>query len=671
MNCLPEKRHGLKSALIFSLCSLVAAAGSYALYLDFERSAGEGLGASMAKIERNEYKVRRKPSKSFAWSATHSDEKLYRKDSVQTGAGSGASIRFLDGSLLELGENSLVVIDDVEKLSLEYIKGSVVLHTAEGDKHVAVGEDGKAKFVELPFRVLKPEPLARYYVAAQDEKTVHFSWKARKTQKDAPAGALLVEISSDRKFVASETKTLPVPQQEDSPGATDFDTHLGEGSYYWRLTSDGKPLSEVGQFRIVSAKPLHPVSPSETDALSTFGDEISAQFRWMAPDDAALSSLAKHEIQLSATADFAKVLKSQEISAASGVALVHGLTAGKTWWRIVSRYGDIQVESPALGFEIAKKQSPTLALLLPDAAKTLEKLPTLRFSWKSDAEGMDYGIEIKDSQDKTLVSQHGPNTGYVWNGAPAGAYRWKVAAYLKDKRVAETEWRPFSVFEGARVVLRAPAQNEGIFYWEEPAAFDFKWDADELVARLPESAYQVQIASNPDFKSPIPVQKTRATALSKTKIELPAGQYYWRVAIVDDKGQTLKASDTWKFTYGNYPELGPPTAITPANRAVYDLTESEQTPVASWSEVKDAQAYEVSLYSGDPGRAPASGKPVFKTTTAKATVEFKNLPAGSYYWTVRALDRIQRGGKAMPPRPFTITEGEALEAPEVTSSEVQ
>jgi len=668
MDYSPEKRRHIKSALIFALCTITAATASHALYVDFNQSAGDGLGPSMATIERSESKVRRKPSTSFAWSAVRSEEKLYRKDSVQTSAASGASIRFLDGTLLELGENSLVVIDEIQKLSLDYIKGSVILHTAEGDKQVSVGTDGKAKLIELPIRLLKPEPLARYYTAAQDAKPVHFSWKLRKNQTEPLPDSVELEISPDRQFAAAKIRSLPI---QDMSQTTESDVPLPEGAYYWRLAAEGRALTEMGQFRVVSAKPLHPVSPSESSSLSTFGDQISTQFRWMIPEESAIATQAKHEVQLSNSQTFDTLLKTQEISAAGGVATIHGLGTGKMWWRIVSRYGDIQVMSPALGFAVAQEQSPTLALILPESEKPLEKLPSIRFSWRSDAEGVDYGIQIKDSQDKIVASEQGPNTGYLWKNPGTGAFRWRVTAYLKSQRVAETEWRSFSIFEGARIALQAPTKGQGIYYWEEPSSFDFKWAADELVTRQPDLSYQVQIANNAEFKSPLDAPTTRATSLAKRKIDLPAGQYYWRVAVTDEKGQMLKASETWKFNYGNYPELEAPNAITPPNRAVYDLGEQEQTPVASWGEVKDAQAYEVTLFAGDPGRAPAAAKPVFKTVTHKPSAEFRGLAAGSYYWTVKALDRIQRGGKSMLPRPFTITEGEALEAPEVTSPEVQ
>ena len=96
-------------------------------------------------------------------------------------------------------------------------------------------------------------------------------------------------------------------------------------------------------------------------------------------------------------------------------------------------------------------------------------------------------------------------------------------------------------------------------------------------------------------------------------------------------------------------------------------------PVASWSEVRDAEAYELTLYSGaaNGGRDPASGRILMRKIVPKTSFELKGLGPGQYLWTVKAIDRLKRRGSPMALRSFSVTYGEVLGAPESVSPEVQ
>lgn len=667
----------LKAVLVTLLCFGGAGAGGYYLYLDYNQSAGEGLGPSMAKVERREAKVRRKSSRSYAWSNAQQDEKLYRKDSVQTSIGSAAAIRFNDGTLLELGENSLVVIDDIQNLSLDFLKGAVVLHTAEGDKRVTVGKDGKARFEELPIRLLKPEPLARFFTQASVSKPIHFAWKPRPGQEAAVPAGLVMQVSPDRAFRGTRVRTVAIQ----NPRTLEGELALGEGGYFWRLVAGEKALTDVGQFRVVSATPLQPVAPAAGEKLVTYGEETATQFRWVAPEDSGYGGQATHELQIARDAGFASIAAKQEIVAASGLATLRNLGDGAFYWRIQSRYGDIQVASRPERFAIAKAQRPTLSLTLPQDKKTIEQVPTLRLSWTCDAQGLDYALEIVDSQNKDVSGTQGTSThatSYLWKNPLPGIYRWRVKAFHKNDNVGETPWRSFSLYEGTRIALRTPAKGQELYSWGKPVPFEFEWAKDDFLGRHPGFAYQVQVSHDADFKSPVAGPRLREASMSQSKLTLDSGMYYWKVLVVDETGQMVKSSDTWQFAYGLYPPLKAPEGLGPARQSVFDLVQQDKNPVATWEEVKGAEGYEVTLYAADPGRATASAgelppgsRVVSRTTTDKTQAEFKNLAPANYYWSVRALDQIKRPGQPMEPRPFSVTYGKVLNAPKILSPEVQ
>jgi hypothetical protein len=688
-----SSRPRLKTLLVALLCLCGAGAGAYFLYLDFNQSGGNGQGTPMAKIERREAKVRRKPSKSFAWNNAAAEEKLYRKDSVQTGVGSAAAVKFNDGTVLELGENSLVVIDDLQNLSLNFFKGAVVLHTAEGDKRVTVDSDGKAKFEELAIRLVRPEPLARFFTAVKESKPVRFAWAVRAGHEAKLPADLVLQISSDRGFRGSRVKNIPVEKSSDlSP--PELEAVLPDGVYFWRLASADKAVTDIGQFRVIAAQPLQPVSPVGSEKLVTFGEETSTRFRWLASEDGSLASQGQHELIVARDAQFSSVLAHQELVASSGLASVRGLPEGGFFWRIQSRYGDLTVASRVEMFSVVKAQRPTLALSLPEDQKAIERLPSIALSWKSDAQGLDYVLELKDSQGK--VVQGAPvktrASSYLWKNPPPGAYRWRISAFVapqagqedqKPHNVGETAWRSFSVIEGAHLALKSPKREQELLTWNKPVSFEFEWSEDELVSSESGYSYQVVVGRDPEFnlaKGAFMGPRVREAAQPSSKFNLENGTYYWKVLVLDDAGQIVKSSDVWKFAYGLYPPLAAPEAESPAAKAIFDVVAEEVTPAVTWHEVKGAEGYEVLLYKVEPGREiasagpdgmPAGAKVVSRIETDKPRAEFKDLEAAGYAWSVRAIDRIKRKGQPMAPRPFTVTYGDVLGAPEVTSPEVQ
>jgi hypothetical protein len=668
-----SKRRRLWTLLVALLCLSGAATGARYLYLDFNQSGGGGQGAPMAKVDRREAKVRRKPSRSFAWSNVQQDEDLYRKDSVQTGVGSAAAVRFNDGTVLELGENSLVVIDDLQNLSLGFFKGAIVLHTTEGDKRLTVGSDGKAKLEELAVRLVKPEPLARYFVAARESKSIRFEWAPRPGQESQLPPGVTLQVSPDRAFRGSRVRSFPLPK----PVALAMDAALAEGGYFWRLVAGDKPLTDVGQFRVIPAQPLQPVAPAAGERLVTFGGETTTRFRWHAPDEGSLAAQGAHELIVSRDSQFATMIARQELSASSGIATIVGLPEGEFHWRIQSRYGDIRVVSRGEGFAIAKAQRPTLALALPEDRKALERVPSLPLTWRSDAQGLEYSVEIAGPKDAPLASFKTRASSYLLKSPAPGAYRWRVTAYVQaqgaQQAVAESPWRSFTIFEGARIALRAPARDKELYTWDKPVAFEFEWSEDELIGKQPGYAYQVAVSRDSAFADPKSVllsPRTRDATMPGSKLALDNGAYYWKVMVVDESGQPVKSSDAWRFAYGLHPPLAAPEPLGPAPQAVFDVV-AERIPAFSWSEVKGAEGYEVLLYKVEEGRGPATPKLVSRIETEKPQAEFKDLPAAGYSWTVRAIDRAKRKGEAMPPRPFKVIYGEVLGAPQVTSPEVQ
>jgi len=143
----------LKTVMVAAICLAGVAGGSYMLYRDINATGRAGVGKPLVTVERKQAKVRRKAAGSYVWSNIEARSGLYRKDAIQTGSGSAAALKFEDGALLELSENSLVVIDDISNLALGTMQGSFIVRTKDGDRQISVGSDGKARVVTFPVRL--------------------------------------------------------------------------------------------------------------------------------------------------------------------------------------------------------------------------------------------------------------------------------------------------------------------------------------------------------------------------------------------------------------------------------------------------------------------------------------------------------------------------------------
>ncbi len=651
------------------VCIAGSASGAYLLYTDLNARGGAGIGKPMAVVERRESKVRRKAGSSYAWANVDVKEDLYRKDSLQTGPGSAATVKFNDGSLLEIGENSLVVIDDIQNIQLNFKRGSLIVRRKDGgDSKITIDKDGKAKVEELPIRLISPEPLTNYWVPEKGQKPVRFAWEPRGQNQPE---SYTFQISADKTFRADRTRTVQVAD----PSVKETQLQLAPGKYYWRVAGKGAQPSEARQIMVSQAIALRPQSPSK-QKLMIWGAESSLPFRWVTPqasDDTIAN--AKHEIEISSDPEFRNRVLSQPVAADSGLASLKNFAEGNYFWRIKSRYGDFEVASAGERFAVEKARQIAIDLGKPDPASSFEQRPQVLFTWDADADA-EFQWELQDAKGATVLTNKARAKTFVWSKPEAGTYKWKVTALAPNgEKAGETQWRPFAIFEGKPVALKAPAKNQEIYYWEDPTKIAFEWTQDPLIQKE-DMAYLIEVAHDADFKTGLVSKRLdEETVTSKDLGGLQPGAYFWRVRIVDKSGQTVKTSEVARFAYGPHPVLAAPLEAGPAVGAEFNVLDEGNDPVLTWKPVEGAENYEVTVYAPVQNRTTASGrqqnKVFFKTSTDKLTATVKGLKEGKYFWTIRTIDRMKRAGEPMPPKWFTVTYGEPLAAPESTSAEVQ
>ncbi|MEW6056824.1 MAG: hypothetical protein AB1540_09430 [Bdellovibrionota bacterium] len=653
-------RWDYKFVVVSLVCAIGAVAGSYMLWRDFNESGATGQGAPMGKVEHRESKVRRKTKSSYIWSNVQINESLYRKDSIQTAEGSAAAIRLKDGTLLEMGENSLVVLDEVGDLSLNFLRGQMVLRKTTGDTRVSVGRDGQAKIEELPIRLVKPRPLGRIFTSSLKPMDVRFEWELRDRDSSVATQSYRVEVSTEPEFRPGAIKQL----ESVASDARSASVKLPPGRYYWRVVSNGHSLTETGQFKIVSIEPIKTAWPNAGQKALSIGSERSLQFRWASVSQSENDETIEHFIEVSRDAQFSDLVRNEKIAAAAGAANIKGLDPGKYYWRVRTGAGDAGVFSRPQAFVVEQAQSIDLALSAPLNEQALARGKPVRFNWSSSALDAEYQWDFETLQGKSVFSRRLRSSSIEWKNPNPGFFRWKVSAFTASQKIAETQWRTLSVFEGDPIDLGFPSRGQKINYWEKPAEFEFEWSDDELLSSK-SHAYVVELARDIDFKEISSSVRTSANRVSHRELQFTPGSYFWRVRIVDAENRTVKASEVGSFDYGPFPTLRAPASAQPDSGTVFNLLEQETEPTLTWAAVEGALGYEVTLTKAREQTA------VLKKVTQETTLSLKSLEPGHYAWTVRTIDRVQRRGEPMIVHSLVITHGDPLPAPEALSPEVQ
>ena len=674
-----QGRETLKTLVVSILCLCGAGAGGFSLYRDFNASGVAGLGAPLASVERRESKVRRKAASNYVWTAVRPKENLYRRDSIQTASGSAARIQYVDGSRVEIGENSLVVIDDVANLALNFKSGSVVVRKKDGtDTKITIERNGQAKFEDISVRMIRPEPQASFFAPEKVNVPIDFAWEPKNVASDVRE-ELTLQVSPDRNFHESKTQRFPIA---DLRASKSLRANFSSGNYFWRIVRKNQPLTEISPFKILPALALKPVWPNLKEKIVRWGEENQVQFRWLDPvshldhqsRDESVKSLAEHELQLASDPQFKSVVASEAIEAEQGSTLLGKIADGTYYWRIKSRFGELAVLSPVEKFQVEHGKKIEIKLDKPEADASLELRSAIDFGWKVEAEHLIYRWQLKTADGRTVSEFQGERLSYPWGKTEPGAYQWKVSALdPQGHLVGETAWRAFSIYPGKSIALISPAPKEEILYWEAPPEFEFKWQKDS-VAETQNLPYEIEIAKDAAFSQKVKSQTSKIASVSSKTLALPAGTFFWRVKVLDGTGRALKMSETSNFTYQTFPTLKPPVAMAPLPGTTFNLVEMDGNPTLNWDRAEGATAYDVTVYRSADGRAPATagGKAIaFHQMVSGNRVELKGLPAGKYLWSVRSLDKIKRVGNPTEVREFEISLGAPLGAPESTTVEVQ
>ncbi|MBI3181262.1 MAG: FecR domain-containing protein [Myxococcales bacterium] len=390
-----------RDALLATAAVLVAAGSGALLARTGQPGGAEEAGPAIAEVSFTTSQVRRRLARTLVWEEIRTGAAVHDGDSIFVPPRASASISFVDGSSLEVDENSLVVLQRPgggapNRVGLK--KGSVTgatsqsgmaiesergLASLQGDTQARVdlqvgqarvdvfsgaarvqGAGGaqtvrekQAAMAGADGRWSEPRALQVELVAPARNGRVYFrgsppplalGW----VHRDVAEGATL-QVARDRGFGF-------IVHSAPASSGTHLFTQVSPGIFWWRLVDeDGQPISEARRFTILEDLPPTPLSPAKEEIV------------WATPEHPVLFAWTKVEgsagyrVEVSSSDDFEQTVLS-ELANQPQLLLEEPLPEGHYLWRVrvEDKLRGESSFSKALGFRLIHKALPAAPELL-------------------------------------------------------------------------------------------------------------------------------------------------------------------------------------------------------------------------------------------------------------------------------------------------------------------
>lgn len=256
------------------------------------------------------------------------------------------------------------------------------------------------------------------------------------------------------------------------------------------------------------------------------------------------------------------------------------------------------------------RRLPSAPALL-DPQKRYERLP-LRFEWTPVQTALGYRAQILDTAANMILERVAQEPSIRWADLPDGLYVLRVRSIGADHLEGLDAEHAFTL--KARPEPPFTGDPTGKAHGEST---QFNWTEAMGIA-----GYHFQLASDDSFGQLLADEP--ALSASRITRKLPPGQYYWRVASVDARGDHGPFGDIVAFE----------------QRAVPAAPQSEAPEIGDdrlhfrWRAGEPGQRYLLQL-----AKTTGFEELLFEQTTDKAAVAMPRPTAGEYFMRVKAIDR--------------------------------
>lgn len=573
---------------------------SVLLYADFtkkiEIEGAEQIGTITFKREV----AQRRYQAQVVWEEVKQSFPVYDNDSIRTSDNSEAVIHLLDGTDINVDENSMIMLSSAgEGININFAHGSIsanrervtgaaiaAITIRSSDTTVSIDRSNiqLSQLDNMELDLTVSEGSARVKTAvSEDALTVNTNEKAiisseRREAKIVPLSFDLQQPGNNS-FIITDANTVPVQFSwsfTGESGAVNFEAAVdrafrnvvlkksygrGEvvteqfrpGVYYWRVSafnqSAGKvEFSEVRKINIIYNAPVRLITPAQGGTVSHSLAGNSVIFSWSKNELAS-----NYRVEISGTEDFSSI--SQTVETPLERIALENIVPGRYFWRVSSfvNAGGIEaVKTTSAGNFTVER---TVAAVPPRLMRPAEgeKIDRLLFrgkgallSWNSDPAYLSYNFEVASDKDFSGIISSGErrvNFAEITGDLPAGRYFWRVRGIpAAGSEGVYSNPASFEVTSDIALDTVYPAQGaEIVLPSAEEIDLNFTWKKVDF-----DGTYRVQVARNENFSDAVNIDSQDLSSAS-IKLKDP-GVYFWRVQLLDSGQREASVSRTARFS---------------------------------------------------------------------------------------------------------------------------
>lgn len=674
-----------KRDLIFTgivLLILFAAVGL--LYAEMSaRAKASGEQFAIGSVSYKYKRAERKPASVVIWNSLDQMSPVYNYDVIHTVKGASAQIFLSDGTVIDLDEETLVVVTmNDDEPTIDFQKGSMTasggtepikvmnegsalelsgtasLSNRSGDLDMTVSEgsavfekDGQSVQIaeneqarvsdegvnvkQMSIIPLEPKPSA-FFITQKNTENIMFKWQSTSGEK------ALFEVARDASFSRIVTTQLVA--------GTSIGISLREGEYYWRLSEGNVPL-QARKFVIVSQRAPVTVSPANGEKFDYSQNNPAVHFSWTGGEQTPY-----YTVEISRSNDFANIV---ETLTAQGTSIsLNTLASGTYWWRVKAEYQFANTVLTSRPSSFTLTRTTNLPAPVPAYPENNSRITTasveskgLTFGWNKNNEIASYTLQISSDEsfrdiraDETSAS----NSCRLAAKLNEGTWYWRVQGY--DRSGVATKFSAvytLTLTDSVPVELLYPGNEQVIT--DAGGTINFRWnDPNKL------SKYRLAVFSDANLTAKI--GETETTAAAASLKDLPAQKLYYRVQALNENSTVAAESQVRAFSLVK--DLKNPVQVFPAANSSVDVLNLKAITFR-WRPSEGATHYRFRLLRE--GRYAATQ--LYQVNARGNTLTFRNfsiLDRDKFSWELQAI--VMENGKviaesAVQKSTFTITLG--------------
>lgn len=646
------------------LCFIGAVISAYLFYQSFYSIASTN-AKPIAYVAVKTKIAQRKFLDRMAWDRIGQNSAIYNGDTIHTGALSEVTVRFVDGTVIELYDNTMVQVflNEKGKGSADLTSGSAkvdasraaetsqgfslasgetsvtvtagssvaasktdegdTLQVVKGNAEVAAA-DGEVKTLEAgeatatsSVIMLSPLPNEKIVYYSEGEYTADFKW-----QCDKELAMVTLEVASDKNYknIISRIKT-------DTGNAQ---VRLAPARYYWRIREQDAGAWVEGKMSVAQSLPPKAVTPADGYVYSYRTKVPQVRLIWTESN-----LVLQYKVTVSASPDMTHPIVEQSTQITSMT--LPALPEGVYYWQVAAYMDEdsaasslpsasLSAPSATRSFRIEHKSSlPVPVLYMPadrsavniQEAKDKKGARIVNFSWKREDEAKSYHIKVFASDSASPSPSRIPRSSpcVIDDVTEVNLYSAKASVFEDDTQYwwcvscidsegnesPATDLWTFTALDGM-VEQRLNEPLDGYTVSSSlVSGLKFTWEK-----KVPHGmTTYFEVARDESFDNVL--LSTTESELYKKGVALNAGEYYWRIRTLD--GAVAAAQDDSGALYTPARKLivsspfASPLIISPVKTQGKTLVVADENSAYkfAWHNVEKASFYRIAIFDKTTG----------------------------------------------------------------------